>query len=955
MVKTLKEEVTLNNFRVCELCNHEFKFTPVYMEDMPDRLPLSVFLVGFFKKIFRFTLMMVTKLLAICLWTAAWIGAIPFIAGISFNFYFFDSKTVVEDYLIGLGLCLLVGLMIPFIVLLHDYISRENLFPQSVNDRQRAHDLLQTASQRLERQRLRAEFELREQRERGTSLRDFRDNVPTEVNTGRIVWDAGVEAHSDDDNVSLSAISITSTTSQIDPRQRLRALARRRAERIRLRTAGNISPIRSRSSLGFDDTFEISTRLTSAPARMRSDQEEFDRQWHTGVNNESNENPRTVNTEVEVDVEGEADAEEEIAEEEDRPDFIDRLFNGNGILNLQYDIVFQVLTQTSIIALVILVAMHLFVVIPFFLGGVCVKLVQTILPKLFILLEDMSPNIHAELTSLKLANFVSVNPDSFLFKLAIGLISMKGLLFIITQILGTRFSQNIEKVFFSIKSFFKIFCVLGIELLIFPEFCGTLIKSVAHYTLNSCLPDFEMNLVDFLTNWVIGTAFMFSFASFVQILRHKFRPGVLYFIRNPNDTTYHPIKDMIRLSILKQILRIIKSALIYLVIIGVSTFFTAQLVVQSDILPFRTTWGLKMSIDLILANQIIVPLMFRFFKPKPLFQAIIHQFINAASSVLGVNSFLLGTIESHESGYQFCPNTDKFYSEFTQQLPNQTDINNHLYQKNEPSSNSNLYSEYCVVWKPKLFRLRMLVFTFALWAYLILNIGSLFIGNILFGRFLSFKLGIRVKNDVYAFALSVFLFSIAFKVLRRIGEYRHPRQLLVLLFNFCKIFYCFFFFAGVWPLCLGFLTETLLRSVTGVELVAVYWLLGMIQLRLLTFVLFLTGGRLHEAVQRFSDRGIWNIDLKQSTLDLILPVTLHLVFACFFPPLLGIAIRLYDESLVEKESIHLFGLTVIGMTALLGYGIEGLVKLWQIIKDDAYLVGIKLRNNPRIDTQVQDE
>jgi len=61
----------------------------------------------------------------------------------------------------------------------------------------------------------------------------------------------------------------------------------------------------------------------------------------------------------------------------------------------------------------------------------------------------------------------------------------------------------------------------------------------------------------------MGVVFMISLASLVQYIRQNIRAGVLYFIRNPHDPEYHPVKDMIEISIWKHLYKIINSLVFY--------------------------------------------------------------------------------------------------------------------------------------------------------------------------------------------------------------------------------------------------------------------------------------------------------------------------------------------------------------------------------------------------------
>jgi len=60
---------------------------------------------------------------------------------------------------------------------------------------------------------------------------------------------------------------------------------------------------------------------------------------------------------------------------------------------------------------------------------------------------------------------------------------------------------------------------------------------------------------------------MFYLSAFVGLLREIFRPGVLWFLRNPNDPSFQPMREMIELPIKRHIRRIFVSACLYNLII----------------------------------------------------------------------------------------------------------------------------------------------------------------------------------------------------------------------------------------------------------------------------------------------------------------------------------------------------------------------------------------------------
>lgn len=44
---------------------------------------------------------------------------------------------------------------------------------------------------------------------------------------------------------------------------------------------------------------------------------------------------------------------------------------------------------------------------------------------------------------------------------------------------------------------------------------------------------------------VVDDSFMYAFSSFLSYIRSTLRPGTIYFIRDPSDQSYSPVKDIL--------------------------------------------------------------------------------------------------------------------------------------------------------------------------------------------------------------------------------------------------------------------------------------------------------------------------------------------------------------------------------------------------------------------------
>jgi E3 ubiquitin-protein ligase DOA10 len=141
----------------------------------------------------------------------------------------------------------------------------------------------------------------------------------------------------------------------------------------------------------------------------------------------------------------------------------------------------------------------------------------------------------------------------------------------------------------------KVTFFIGIELMLFPLVCGILLDL-------STLPLFPESTVISRINywranpgiwtflhWLLGTIFMFHFAVFVTLCRDVVRPGVMWFIRNPNDPQFHPIKEILERPVMFQLRKIGISALLYggLIVFGIGSVVFSISHFGGSILPLR--------------------------------------------------------------------------------------------------------------------------------------------------------------------------------------------------------------------------------------------------------------------------------------------------------------------------------------------------------------------------------
>lgn len=209
----------------------------------------------------------------------------------------------------------------------------------------------------------------------------------------------------------------------------------------------------------------------------------------------------------------------------------------------------------------------------------------------------------------------------------------------------------------------KVVVIIAIELVAFPIFCGILLDL-------SCLPLFSEATIasrwefakrstftaTFL-HWFTGTLYMFHFAMFVSMCRELVRPGTLYFIRDPNDPQFHPIREILERPTLHQLRKIGVSGVIYAFLILICFGLVIKLVdLTGGVLPLRISSlepMFEVPVDLLLSH-IALPLTAHFVKPSAVVKAVWKWWFNVIARTLRLSSFLFGTqVPDEEGSIQF--------------------------------------------------------------------------------------------------------------------------------------------------------------------------------------------------------------------------------------------------------------------------------------------------------------
>lgn len=205
----------------------------------------------------------------------------------------------------------------------------------------------------------------------------------------------------------------------------------------------------------------------------------------------------------------------------------------------------------------------------------------------------------------------------------------------------------------------KVILIIGIEMIVFPLYCGLLLDV-------ALMPLFEgvgfQTRLAFLTNapmtalfvhWFFGTCYMFHFALFVSMCRKIMRKGVLYFIRDPDDPTFHPVRDVLERPIATQLSKIAFSGLVYggLVILCLGGIVWVVSRVEG-IFPIHWTSNepiLELPIDLLFYN-FLLPILIRNVEPSKKLNAMYEWWFRKCARWLRITQFLFGEQRDDEQG-----------------------------------------------------------------------------------------------------------------------------------------------------------------------------------------------------------------------------------------------------------------------------------------------------------------
>lgn len=203
----------------------------------------------------------------------------------------------------------------------------------------------------------------------------------------------------------------------------------------------------------------------------------------------------------------------------------------------------------------------------------------------------------------------------------------------------------------------KVGTFIFIELVIFPFLCGFLINLTTipvfpNTTISNRLELYSVSPYStVLITWLAGTCFMFTFAILVSTCRESLRSGVCWWIRDPSDDRFNPIREILERPAWSQVKKILASALMYgsVIALGIGSI-VMSLMAFTGCLPLRVHLDRSISssaIDLVI-YQTGLPLFIYWIQPRTQLKQSLQIISKKVAKKFRLSCFLYGEREIEE-------------------------------------------------------------------------------------------------------------------------------------------------------------------------------------------------------------------------------------------------------------------------------------------------------------------
>jgi len=566
---------------------------------------------------------------------------------------------------------------------------------------------------------------------------------------------------------------------------------------------------------------------------------------------------------------------------------------------------------------------------------------------------------------------------------------------------GQKVERIVAEILQQAGGVLKVILIISIEMLVFPLYCGLLLdmallplfKDASLYSRSQFTR--ESPWTSGFVHWFLGTCYMFHFALFVSMCRKILRRGVLYFIRDPDDPTFHPVRDVLERSVTTQLRKIAFSGLVYggLVIVCLGGVVWSLNTVTVGVLPIH--WvshapSLEFPLDLLFYN-FLTPVIIKVYKPSDALHAVCKWWFKRCAQALRLSNFLFGDKNKKEEGHEVngeivvegryvrAPASDQVRIPKGDPVFIEVDSDNNRKDGKPEEGGVHNSDLVTMVYIPPWFRLRIAAFVFTIWIFAaVTGIGvtiiPLIVGRYQFSLFLPSRIEM---NDIHAFSLGVYtLGSIAYTFFQAYKFFRSINRpiasplaaLYTVAATASRIGLRALRFAYVWTgliLLIPFLCAILIELYLLMPLHAYLgpsephvvhliqdWTLGFLYARLAARVIF--SDRTSRPARAFSaiiQNGYLYPNARIATRCFLLPTAALFTTAIMVPSLFAISMNktLYMAAdAATKSQVWRFSYPAVGLSLVAFWAAkEGIsvVRKWRlVVRDEVYLIGERLHN-----------
>lgn len=499
----------------------------------------------------------------------------------------------------------------------------------------------------------------------------------------------------------------------------------------------------------------------------------------------------------------------------------------------------------------------------------------------------------------------------------------------------------------------KVAMFIIIELVIFPLGCGIMLDACTIWvfpeaSFASRVSFFsQAPLTAMFYHWVAGTMFMYQFAILLAGCRSIMRPGAMWFIKDPQDQNFHPIRDILDRPTLTQFRKLLISAFMYSMVVACGVGSLAILLFIGSKSTFPIRWKTRdplsdVPIDLLFL-QIVLPYTMRHLKPRKVLHETSIYVWRYLASKLRLTSYMFGerttdqeatvryrtwtafflqstkdAITERDGTFRRVPASDNIAlprdmrataEVFENGLPATEEARDLIRQQNNEAAKAkrDIKADYIVVYFPPRFRARILTFVAAVWTVVAIVVAVCIALPVQIGRRFFALFTPSELHDGYSFLVGFYLLWACYAI-SQASERMNKRRLRIngpkpgfmvffakrSLLWLSKITYMVVMFGIVIPTLLGLVVDVYVilpirlgldpTMVPNIRIVDM-WSLGLIYGKIAIRLRrqIQLPGRSAQALQTLLNNGWSNPDPQQATKELIFPLVAGLLGMLVIP------------------------------------------------------------------------